>query len=381
MSAILAPGDNCWAIDATGHSGLLIDARDYYREFFRAAKRAEKFIAIAGWQFDREVCLLRGEEATLADEDVRFLPFLDGLCKANPELNIYLLAWDFSLLYAIEREWMQRLIFNLTTSDRLKFRFDTHSSVMGSHHQKVAIIDGTLAFTGGMDICRSRWDDRNHLPENAYRDEGSKAHGPYHDVQAFVTGAAAQRLTSLFEQRWEKAGHGELHLPVSNKPPARVRATLPLPRTPVAFSRTRCQTDCVTGVREIRSLYRRAIASANRLIYLENQYFTSRAVHDALVARMEEARRPKLEIVLVRLRTHDVAITLDDFPVIKAVSPEGLPLDPENPEEVFEVLAKGPEGGFSRGIRELITWVVKPSVADAQSAQRGQATLASKGTG
>ena len=32
--------------------------------------------------------------------EVRFLPFLNGLCDANPELHVYILAWDFHVALA-----------------------------------------------------------------------------------------------------------------------------------------------------------------------------------------------------------------------------------------------------------------------------------------
>ena len=37
-------------------AGVLVDASDYYRAFFHAARAARRYIVIAGWQFDSEVC-------------------------------------------------------------------------------------------------------------------------------------------------------------------------------------------------------------------------------------------------------------------------------------------------------------------------------------
>jgi len=90
---------------------VLVDARDYYRAFYRAARRARQYIAITGWQFDSNVALMRGGDAHEAGE-ARMLPLLRELCEQNPELHIYILAWDFSLLLALEREWMQQTLFN-----------------------------------------------------------------------------------------------------------------------------------------------------------------------------------------------------------------------------------------------------------------------------
>jgi phospholipase D1/2 len=50
---------------------------------------------------------------------------------------------------------------------------------------------------------------------------------------------------------------------------------------------------------EIRKLYVDAIMAAERLIYLETQYFSSCAIADAFEARMRAPGRPTLEIVMI----------------------------------------------------------------------------------
>jgi phosphatidylserine/phosphatidylglycerophosphate/cardiolipin synthase-like enzyme len=281
---------------------VIIDARDYYRAFYQAASRAKRYIAITGWQFDSDVALLRGEDAQAAPGEVRMLPLLRELCERNPELHVYILAWDFSLLFAMEREWMQELLFNWR-SERISFRFDASAPLYGAHHQKLVLIDGKLAFTGGMDICDCRWDDRDHAAYSELRcDTGREPHGPYHDVQAVVTGPVVEKLAELFEARWFNSGGGALRLPAPvSRDDVDVAATLPLPPWPVAISRTFGKTlvPFQEPVQEVRALYLDAIDSAERLIYLENQYFSSRAIFQALVRRMRAPGRGKLDIVFV----------------------------------------------------------------------------------
>ena len=50
---------------------------------------------------------------------------------------------------------------------------------------------------------------------------------------------------------------------------------------------------------EIRQLFLDAIDAAESLIYIENQYCSSEALSDALIDRMRQHRRGRLEIVLV----------------------------------------------------------------------------------
>ena len=166
---ILQPEKNCWTISEVTESGLLIDGRDYYRAFHQAARGAEDYILISGWQFDSDVALLRGRDADAAEESVQFLTFLNNLCEQKQRLHIYILAWDFTVLYSLDREWFQDWYFNWTTNERFTFSFDCCDFFGAAHHQKFVVIDGRLAFVGGLDICSGRWDDRDHPVDSPAR--------------------------------------------------------------------------------------------------------------------------------------------------------------------------------------------------------------------
>lgn len=107
MRQILDPGRNCRGIYDVEETGLFIDAQNYYRAFYHASKMARRYILIAGWQFDSDVQLLRGKDFQKAQEDVRLLSFLNQLCDHNRELQVYILALDFSAIVALDREWFQ----------------------------------------------------------------------------------------------------------------------------------------------------------------------------------------------------------------------------------------------------------------------------------
>ena len=119
-----------------------MDACDYYRALYQAMGTAQRYVLLAGWQFDSDVRLLRGEDARGAPWPVELLPFLSALCRERPELHVYVLAWDYSVLYTLEREWMQRLKFDFGTSDRVEYVLDGKHPVGASHHQKLVVVDG-----------------------------------------------------------------------------------------------------------------------------------------------------------------------------------------------------------------------------------------------
>ena len=298
MSSIIKIGRNSWRGVHADDAGLLVDAADYYHAVYWAISGAQSHVLISGWQFDSGVPLLRGADVP-SGADVRFLKFVDGLCRRRPELRIYLLAWDFHLVFAGEREWLQRVIFHWMTSPNLRFRFADHPVAGGSHHQKFVVVDGRLAFLGGMDVCEARWDDRRHLADNPLRLSHGRPHKPYHDVQAWLAGREpARALEDLFSERWRRAGGPPLELRAAVRAEVPLRASLPIGKTTIALSRTDPQPDGHT-IREVECLFEDAIAAADRLIYVETQYFSSRRIREALVRRMRASDRPRPEIVIV----------------------------------------------------------------------------------
>lgn len=305
MPIIRSPG-NAWCVPSVERAGLLVDARDYYTAFYDRALRARRFILLAGWQFDRDVDLLRGNDVALAEAangQVQLLKFLNQRCEENPQLQVLILAWDFHIVFALEREWMQKIYFHWGTNERMKFLFDERHAEGGCHHQKFAVIDGQYAFLGGIDLCQSRWDDRRHLAENPQRAHAGKPQKPYHDVQAYFTGPEINgALMNLFADRWTRAGGERCELPEpgpASEPQWMPRGALPLPAPQVALSRTDPRPGESSSALEVCELLSDAVAAAERFIYVENQYFSSRQMFDAFEARLRAPNRPKLQIVMV----------------------------------------------------------------------------------
>lgn len=307
MTSILRPGHNCGPLEPVKASGVLVDARDYYLAVHEALLAAQHVVLIAGWQFDSAVPLIRGEDAEGLKAPSELLALLEHAVKARPELRIYILAWDYSLLLAGEREWLQRMKFDWMTDERIRFVFDNQHPAGASHHQKLVVIDGDIAFVGGIDLCDARWDDSAHTIDNPLRMRlNGELQKPYHDVMAYCTGPAVRSIERLFCERWQRATGEQLTLPPasgSTWAPAAHKAlerALPVCCSEVAISLTFGEhaPSGTAKLEQIKALHEDAIARADHLIYIETQYFTSRAVHAALCARMQ-ADRPKLEVVIV----------------------------------------------------------------------------------
>ena len=308
MKPIVQVPRNVFATAQADQSALLIDACVYYQTVYRALEQAQHYAVLSGWQFDSGVPLLRGKDAERATRPVTLLKFLHALCEERPELTIYVLAWDFSVAYLSEREWMQGLKFTYTTNPRVRFEWDTHPVAGASHHQKFVVVDGAVGFLGGIDICDARWDECDHREHNPQRvNLAGEPCKPYHDVQAALTGDAVRPLVEVFVERWQRATGDRLQLGLASAE-ARSRFDLsrlsnghaqPIACKLAAFSRTQQDERAEpVEISEIRELMGDALRAAERLIYAETQYFTSRSIAAVLLQRMQNDRLPKLEIVL-----------------------------------------------------------------------------------
>ena len=89
----------------------------------------------------------------------------------------------------------------------VRFGFDDHHPVGASHHQKIVVVDDQLAFCGGIDLTGHRWDTCAHRPDEPARvTPQGKAYGPYHEIQAMVSGPVAASLGELARDRWRALG-------------------------------------------------------------------------------------------------------------------------------------------------------------------------------
>jgi phosphatidylserine/phosphatidylglycerophosphate/cardiolipin synthase-like enzyme/uncharacterized membrane protein YdjX (TVP38/TMEM64 family) len=300
---ILKPGYNCWRVAHARRVAFLIDAADYFRAFREAAARTRHSLLMVGWDIDSRVRLVR-------DADPGVLPntlgeFLNGLVSRAGGPHAYVLTWDFAMLYALDREWLPIYKLDWRTHRRLHFRMDGKHPPGGSHHQKIVVVDDALAFVGGLDLTKARWDTPEHRPDDTRRIEvpGTPPYRPFHDVMMLVEGEVAAALGELVRLRWERAtgrhARPRVDLPADVWPPGVV---VELEDVPVAIARTTPAYDGEPEVREVELLYRDAIRAARRSIYIENQFFTATGIADALAVRLAERDGPEVVLVLA-LRT------------------------------------------------------------------------------
>jgi phospholipase D1/2 len=301
--SFLRPKHNVWRIERANRAAVLIDAAAFFEAVRGACLKAERSILVVGWDIDSRTQLVGADGHPVDGFASGFADFLGEIVQNRPDLRVHLLLWDYSLVYAGERELLPRLSLGWRMPQNVILCIDDSVPFGSSQHQKIVVVDDAVAFSGGLDLTIRRWDTTAHLAENRHRvDPSGHPYRPFHDVQMMVDGAAAQALALLARERWCRANGGEpLVEPHGDPWPETVRADFT--DVDVGIARTQPRYDGGPEVREAEALFIDSIELAEREIYIENQFLSSSLIADRLADRL--ARQPGLEVVIVAPRTHD----------------------------------------------------------------------------
>ncbi|HEY3185166.1 MAG TPA: hypothetical protein VGJ77_20160 [Gaiellaceae bacterium] len=190
---------------------------------------------------------------------------------------------------------------------------------LGTHHEKLCVVDGRVALCGGVDVHLGCVDTTSH---NGRR--------PTHAVHARLEGPAVADLDRGFRARWNdeapqyaafiadaNAARGQSILgdraPAPVEPaPAAVAA--PPNGAPAQVHRTRAAsvvpgTTAAGERRDVEEGYAKAIGRAERFVYLEQRYLRAGSLADALVERRDEV--PGLVALVVLPVVPDELATTD----------------------------------------------------------------------
>ncbi|MEX2579674.1 MAG: VTT domain-containing protein [Verrucomicrobiales bacterium] len=299
--ALLEPGRNCWKTVSADRLGFLFEGASYFAAAREAMLQAERSIVILGWELNTRTELVPGEEAT-DGFPTELGPFFERLLEAKPDLEIFILIWDYSVVYVAEREWQMLSETLRHPHPRLHFRSDSALPATASHHQKVILVDETVAFTGGLDLSVWRWDTEDHVLNDERRvDPAGKPYDPYHDIQMLVEGEEAVRaLAELCRYRWKRATGADLpELESSGRKPFQLsRPSVEIDNVELALARTYVAYEPHPSIHEIEQLNLDIVAGAEDYLYFENQYFSSSRLADAIADRLREPEGPDVVIVL-----------------------------------------------------------------------------------
>ncbi len=295
---IIQPGSNSWRAENARRVACVIDGEAYFRAVRVAFLNAHCSVFILGWDIHSRLRMVRDDRDDGHPEELGAL--LDFVAKKRG-VDVYVLSWDFAMIYLIERESFPLYSLNWKTHSRVRFHMDDRHPVGASRHQKLVVIDDTVAFCGGLDLGKFRWDTPQHRINDERRvDPDGKPYPPFHDVQMLVDGEAAAALGELARERWRRATSNEIsvtRLKTGSDPwPGSLHPVMG--NVQVAIARTEAEYDDQRAVREVERLYLDGIAAAERFIYIENQYLTAHCIGNALVRRLQDGDAPDVVIVM-----------------------------------------------------------------------------------
>ena len=259
---------------------VLIDGVEALAAMQEAIRGAERSVHIAGWHSSPDFRLTREP----GDPNLR-----DMLAEVAERVPVRLLMWAGPPLPAFQptRKVVRAARDEFMRDSLVQCLLDNREYMMHCHHEKIVIVDETIAFVGGIDFTAlegDRHDDQAHPPR-----------GPlgWHDAAVRLRGPAVTDVAEHFVRRWNEVADEPVDLPVPSLPAGdvelQVLRTLPekvydfLPR----------------GEFTILDAYLRALRSAERLIYLENQFLWSPEVVDVLAHRLADPPCDEFRVLLV----------------------------------------------------------------------------------
>jgi phosphatidylserine/phosphatidylglycerophosphate/cardiolipin synthase-like enzyme len=260
---------------------VLVDGAAALPEIARELERAELHVHVAGWHLSPDFALTRGGEPRHVLRNL--------LAELAERVDVRVLVWAGAPLplFRPSRREVARVRDDLVGGTRIRCALDARERPLHCHHEKLVIVDGRVAFVGGIDLTALAGD---RFDTSAHHARGQVG---WHDAAVRLRGPAVADVAGHFALRWrEVTGEtvaaapapepaGEVEVQVVRTVPERVYSALP------------------RGDFRILESYVRALRGAERLVYLENQFLWSPEIVAILRDKLRSPPSPDFRIVLV----------------------------------------------------------------------------------
>jgi phosphatidylserine/phosphatidylglycerophosphate/cardiolipin synthase-like enzyme len=234
---------------------VFIDGSSALPAIASAVRSAKKSVHVAGWAISPHFAVEREQ---------RVVTVRDLLAEAADRVDVRVLVWEgapFGLFHPSRSE-ARSALDALLSGTRIRGALDGHNRLMHCHHEKLVIVDGAIAFVGGIDLT-SMAGDRYDGPH------GERDALGWHDAAARLRGPAVADVAAHFAMRWEVTT-GQ-HLEQADTPPAAGTSRVQVVRTVPE----KTYPPLAGGEFSILQAYVGALRAALRLIYIENQFLWS----------------------------------------------------------------------------------------------------------
>ncbi len=285
-SQVLEPAETSgWASGDTppraGNTARVhIDGASALPAIAAAVQAARRHVHIANWHASPQFRLTREPDAPPLRQ------LLDDVAERVP-VRLLMWAGPPAPVFQPTRAMARAACAEFTAGTRVRCALDARERTMHCHHEKIVIIDGERAFVGGIDltaVAGDRYDSPKHRPDTPLG---------WHDAAVELTGPAVADVARHFASRWGEVTRETLAQPVVPAPTGEVTVQIArtVPERTYRFARR--------GVFAILDGYLRALRSAQRYIYLENQFLWSPEVVAVLADKLARPPSDGFRIVLV----------------------------------------------------------------------------------
>ncbi|MDX6604924.1 MAG: hypothetical protein QOF23_1433 [Solirubrobacterales bacterium] len=259
---------------------VLIDGAEALPRISEALAGARQHVHIAGWHITPGFGLTRhGGAKRLRDQ----------LAELAERIDVRVLLWAGAPVpvFSPRRSQVRDARDDLTRGNRVRCELDSHERPMHCHHEKLVIVDGEIAFVGGIDLTSlggDRFDSSDHPSRGAIG---------WHDASTRLAGPAVADVADHFASRWQ-AVTGERLAPTPPPTPAgehEVQVVRTVPEKIYDF--------LPQGDFRILESYQRALRAAQSLIYLENQFLWAPQIVEMLLGKLRNPPTDRFRLVVL----------------------------------------------------------------------------------
>ncbi|CAH6719242.1 phospholipase D1 [[Candida] jaroonii] len=315
--------DNCYA-------QWFVDGRDYFWAISSAIEMAKDVVYIHDWWLSPQMYLRRPANG---NQQWRIDRLLER--KARQGVKIFIIIYrNVGSTVAIDSLFTKHSLLSLHDENIHVIRSPNQllqNTYFWAHHEKLCIVDHTIAFIGGIDLCYGRYDTPDHVlvddskinfasleanqvpkeedfanfqifpgkdysnprvkdfhelnkPYESMYDRNTTPRMPWHDVHMLTSGKVARDLSRHFVQRWNYL--------LRQKRPSRFTPLLTPPSDFTEEEEKNLQLGGTCEVQLLRSsgnwslglkqheqsiqnAYLKLIETSEHFVYIENQFFVT----------------------------------------------------------------------------------------------------------
>jgi phosphatidylserine/phosphatidylglycerophosphate/cardiolipin synthase-like enzyme len=259
---------------------VLIDGSEALPAIAEAVRSAQRFVHVTGWHVTPGFELVRGEP-----------PVTVGglLAEVADRVRVRVLVWAGAPLPVFHptRAEVRAKVTELARQTAIRCEVDPREHPVHCHHEKTIVVDGEVAFVGGIDLTDEAGDRFDSQGHPARRRLG------WHDVATRLRGPVVADVNDHFVMRWRN---------VTGEDADATPELAPAGESTAQIVRTVAEDmygDVARGDFRILESYMRALGSAQRLIYLENQFLWAPEIVSILADKLRSPPSPDFRLVLL----------------------------------------------------------------------------------